>query len=146
MLWIPDVYSGSRIRNFFHPGSRVKKISDPDQHPDPQSKRSRIQISIRIKDFKYFKPKKFSKLWEIWSGMFIPNRHLYFLPIRDPGSRGKRDTGSRSSILGWIPIRIQYESGSRGFDDQNLENLQLKKQILIKNFSLPIPRPLYRTP
>ncbi len=33
------------------------------------------------------------------------------------------ESGSGSSILGWIPIRIQ------GFDDQKLEKLQLKKNL-----------------
>ncbi len=45
--------------NFSHPGSR-----------------------IREKEFKYFNPKKFSKLSEIWSGLFVPDP--VFLPSRIP--------------------------------------------------------------
>ncbi len=57
-------------------------------------KDSESRIRIRITEFKHFNPKKFSKLSEIWSGMFIPRsrsriRILDFLPIPDPGSRVK---------------------------------------------------------
>ncbi len=61
----------SRIRNFFHPGSR---------------KDSQTQKIV-------------SKLSEIWSGMFILILDLDFLPIPNPGSRGqKKGTGSRIRI------------------------------------------------
>jgi hypothetical protein len=53
-------------------------------------------------------------------------------------------SGSGSSILGWIPIRIRIQSGAKGFDDQIFKKvLQLKKITfyLIKNYNLPIPRP-----
>ncbi len=36
-----------------------------------------------------------SKLWKIWSGMFIPDPDADYLPIPDPGSRGQKGTGSR---------------------------------------------------
>jgi len=57
VLRIRDVYPGARIpdRTFFHPGSELS----PSR--------------IRIKEFKYFNPKK----WFLNSGLFIP----------DPGSR-----------------------------------------------------------
>ncbi len=46
------------------------------------------------------------------------------------------ESGSVSSMLGWIPIRIQ--SGSRGFDDQKLKIiLQI---FLDQNYNIPIPR------
>jgi hypothetical protein len=57
VLRIRDVFRGSE---FFHPGSRVKKIPDPDPH----------------QKFKYFNPKK--------SGLFNPDP--VFLPIPEPGS------------------------------------------------------------
>ncbi len=49
-------------------------------------------------------------------------------------------SGSRYSILGWIPIRIQ------GFDDQKLKKLQLKKIYIfvIKNCNLLGLRPVVR--
>ncbi len=53
---------------FFHPGSRVKKIPDP---------------AISVKE-SIFNPKIVSKLSEIWSGMFTPDPDLDFLPIPDP--------------------------------------------------------------
>ncbi len=52
---------------------------------------------IRIKEFKYFKPKIVTKLSEIWSRLFIPDPDPGFLPILDPGSRGKKGTGSQIS-------------------------------------------------
>ncbi len=53
-------------------------------------------------------------------------------------------SGSGSSILGWIPIRIQ------GFDDQKLKKIYGGKKVLKKFGSktignLPIPRPPQRT-
>jgi hypothetical protein len=65
----------------FHPASRVKKIWIPD--PDP---RQRLGI---------FDPKIVSKFSVIWSGKFIPDPHLDFLPIPDPGSKDEKGTGSR---------------------------------------------------
>ncbi len=69
-------------QNFFHAGSEFF----PCWIPVSGSKRSRIQI--RIEEFKYFNPKIGSKLLEIWSGLFIPDRipnpNLDFCP---PGSR-----------------------------------------------------------
>jgi hypothetical protein len=57
-------------------------------------------------------------------------------------------SGSRSSILCWIPVRIwiQYGSGSNpypGLNDQKFKKkLQLKNFLFwIKNYNLPIPRP-----
>ncbi len=75
-MFIPDP-------TFFHPGSR-----------------------IRIKEFKYFNPKKtkkmVSKLEKIWSGLFIPDPDADFLPIPDPGSRGQKGTGSRIRICNTV--------------------------------------------
>ncbi len=49
-------------------------------------------------------------------------------------------SGSGSSILGWIPIRIQ--SGSRVLMTINWKNLQMgKKNFLITKYNLSIPRP-----
>ncbi len=45
----------------------------------------------------FFQPHKIvSKLWEIWSGLFIPDPNsLIFLPIPDPESSAQKGTGFR---------------------------------------------------
>ncbi len=81
--------SGSK---FSHPGSRVKKISDP-------------LSESASKNFRYFLPKKIvSKLSEVWSGMFIPDlgsRILIFYSSRitDRGVKKAPDIGSGSATL-----------------------------------------------
>jgi hypothetical protein len=90
VLRIRDVYPGSRIPIFSIPDPGSKRF------PDPGSE------SLSAKELKYFNPSNFCKLSDIWSGMFIPDPDLYFLPIPDPRSRGQKGTGSRSQI------RIRY--------------------------------------
>jgi hypothetical protein len=56
------------------------------------------------------------------------------------------ESGSGSSILGWIPIRIQ--SGSRVLMTKNCKKFTAGKKInflRIKNYNLPSPRPPKRT-
>jgi hypothetical protein len=72
VLRFRDVYLGS---DFFHPGSRIQGQKD-------------LGSRIRIKELKFSNPKIVSKLSKIWSGMFIPDPDLDFLPIPDPGSSG----------------------------------------------------------
>ncbi len=81
--WIPvgettvvDPGCLSRIRNFFL--SRIQGQKD-------------FRIRIRIKELQYFNLKIVSKLSEIWSGMFIPDPDLFFLPIPDPGIKKAPD-------------------------------------------------------
>jgi hypothetical protein len=92
------LYSVLRIRDFY-PGSRIRLFSIPD----PRSR-------IRIKEFKYFNPKKCflssrkddpgcSSRTRIpdpdpGSGtrIMIPDSDSDFLPIPDPGSRGQKGT------------------------------------------------------
>jgi len=62
----PGLLSRNSDPNFFHPGSRVKKI--------PGSR-----IRIHIKELKYLTKK--------WSKIFIPVPDLDFLPIPDPRSQ-----------------------------------------------------------
>jgi len=53
------------------------------------------------------------------------------------------ESGSGSSILGWILIRIRIQSGSRVSMTKNLKKLQLKKKFdifFLKNCNLLIPR------
>jgi len=62
---------------------------------------------IRIKEFKYFNPKKWllsSRKYDSGCSSRIPI--LNFLPIPDPGSRGKKGTGFR--IRSTALIQIQY--------------------------------------
>jgi len=84
---------------FFHPGSRVKKIPDPG-------------IGSASKNlFYYFFPKILSKLWEIWSEIFLPDPDLDFYLSRIPDFRVKKapDPGSATlfsniiwlSYVGW---------------------------------------------
>jgi hypothetical protein len=69
---------------------RIRIFSIPDKKiPDPGSASQNLGI---------FTQKIDSKLSEIWSGMFIPDPDLDFLPIPDPGSRGQKGTGSRIRI------------------------------------------------
>jgi hypothetical protein len=68
VLRVRDVYPGSEL---LHSGTRVKKIPDPGTGSASKNLRNRI----RIKEFKY------------------PD--LDILPIPDPGSDGKKGTGSR---------------------------------------------------
>jgi hypothetical protein len=95
VLWIPDVYSRYRIQIVFHPRSEMFSIPDPKCFPsriqsqyDLGSRSPSASKSLRILNQKFF----------LNSGKYDPgcyNRDLYFLPIRDPGSRGKKDPGSR---------------------------------------------------
>jgi hypothetical protein len=73
-MFIPD-------SNFLHPGSEF------------------FPSRIRIKEFKYFKPKK----WFLSSRKYDPGssswtRILTFLSIPDPASRGQKGTGSQIRI------------------------------------------------
>ncbi len=81
------------------PGSDFfpSRISDPNcLHPGSR---------IRIKEFKYFNPKKMvSKIYKIWSGLFIPDPDADFLPISDPGVKKAPDPGSGSATL-LVPYR-----------------------------------------
>jgi hypothetical protein len=84
-MLIPDPGS-----EFFHPGSRVKKIQNPGS-------------GSASKNLKYFNPKIVSKLSQLCSGMFIPDRIriLIFYPSRipAPGVKKAPDTGSEFATL-----------------------------------------------
>ncbi len=68
----------------------LSRIPDPNfSIPDSWSKRSASNNPS------LFNPKIVSKLSEIWSGMFIPDPNLDFLPIPNPRSRAQKGTGSR---------------------------------------------------
>ncbi len=87
---IPDL-------TFFHPESRIRIVSIPD--PGSELFPSRI----RIKEFKYFNPKK----WFLSSRKYDPGCSSRirvpdpdFLPIPDPRSRGQKvpDPGSATLV------------------------------------------------
>jgi hypothetical protein len=76
VLRIRDVYPGSQILIFIHPGSRIQQ---------QQQKRGEnlvvISLSQFTKNYSTFYPKIVTKLSKIW--------------VWDPGSRGHKGTGSR---------------------------------------------------
>jgi hypothetical protein len=78
-MFIPDP-------NFFHHGSRVKKL------PDPGSASASKNLSILTQNI-------VSKLSEILSGMFVPDPDFDFLPIPDPVVKKASDPGSGSATL-----------------------------------------------
>ncbi len=78
MLRIRDVYPWS---GFFYPGFRIQIFFYPGS---------------ASKNFSILTQKIVSELSEIWSGLFIPDPD--FLPIPDPGSSGRKGTGSRIRI------------------------------------------------
>jgi hypothetical protein len=89
-MFVPDP-------TLFHPGSR-----------------------IRIKEFKYFNPKK-PKKWFISSRKYdpgcsyrIPDPDADFLPIPDPGVKKALDPGSGSATLidMWRPEIVAWQSCS----------------------------------
>ncbi len=68
--------------------------------PDPGSKRFPDTGSAPcIKNLSILNRKIVSKLSEIWSGMFILEPHLDFLPIPDPGVKKTPDPGYGSATL-----------------------------------------------
>jgi hypothetical protein len=92
----PVCLSGNLDPNFFP--SRIRIF--PFRIPDPGSKI--FPDRIRIKEFKYFKPKIVSKLLEIRSGMFIPDPGLDFLPILEPESEKAPHPGSRNRNTSYL--------------------------------------------
>ncbi len=97
MLRIRDVYPGS---DFF-----PSRIPDPNcLHPGSR---------IRIKEFKYFNPKKKQKKWFLSSNKYdpgcssrIPDPDADFLPIPDPGVKKAPDPGSGSATLHTWPKKL----------------------------------------
>jgi hypothetical protein len=70
--------------NFFQSVSRIQAQKD-----------SRIRIPI--KNLSILTQKIVSKLSEIWSGMFIPDPNVDFLPISDPGVKQAPDPGVKQA-------------------------------------------------
>ncbi len=81
---------------FFHPGSRT---------PDPNFFYLGSGSRIRIKEFKYCNPKKWfliSRKYDQGCSFRIPDLDPDFLSNPDPGSRGRKGTGSRIRIRNTI--------------------------------------------
>ncbi len=70
----------------------------------------------------------------------LPLFHLY--PYMQSCGSAFISSGSGSSILGWIPIRIRIQSGSRALMTKNWKKITAENFLFwIKNYNLPIPRP-----
>jgi hypothetical protein len=113
----PGCLSRNPDPTFFHPGSRIRTVSIPD----PGSR-------IRIKEFKYFNPKK-NKKWFLSSRKYdpgcssrIPDTDADFLPIQDPGVKKAPDPKSR--------IRIRNTG-----DEDNFRCKNTKKFIWLQIFN-----------
>jgi hypothetical protein len=113
-MFIPDL-------NFFHPGSRVKKI---------------LGSRIRIKIFKYFNQKIVLSSRKYDPGCFsrirIPDRDLDFLPILDPGSRGQKGTGSRIRVRNTVDnSALQREVKICEINDMATADLWRKGNVVV---------------
>ncbi len=121
-MWrIRDVYPGYLIRLLFHPGSR-----------------------IRIKEFKYFNPKKWflsSRKYDSGCSSRIPDPDPDFLPIPDPGSLildpgviKAPDPGSGSATLHLIIIRIIIRLSKKIFRIQRNRILRYGISTVVSEF------------
>ena len=111
-----------RQAQVYYIGKALLRIPDPGSNFFP----SRIPVPnclhpgsrIRIKEFKYFNPKKPKKClisfrkYDPGCSSRIPDPDADFLPIPDPGSRGQKGTGSR--------IRIRNTGHHSDADPQHL--------------------------
>ncbi len=131
MLRIRDVYPGSRILNFTHPGSR---IPDPKTVPKERDEKKfcyhtffcshkfhKIEYYVNFemlkkkfwpifKELLKFLPKIFSICSQIFGfGIRDPRSGIRKKPTPDPGSRGQKGTGSRIRIRNTGPnIVVHY--------------------------------------
>jgi hypothetical protein len=96
VLRIQDVYPGSRILIFTHPGSR---ISDPGSKNSIKERGEKKLVVIPFFVTTYFTKVKFffgkpSKIW-VWD----PGSGKKLFRIPDPGVKKTPDPGSRSATL-----------------------------------------------
>jgi len=88
-----------------HPGSWVKKIPDSGSWSWSWSASTSTSASAS-KNVSTLTQKIVSSLSDIWTGMFIPDPDLDFLPIPDPGVKKALDSGSGRRNTGWGSIYL----------------------------------------
>ncbi len=113
MLRIRDVYPGSRIQIFIHPGSG-SRIPDPGSRiPDLGSRIPDLGSRIQKHQLKNFLPKNLSLRSQKY-GFRIrdPRSGIREKPIPDPGSRGQKGTGSRIRIRNTDKMLMVFTVGS----------------------------------
>ncbi len=131
MLRIRDVYPGSRILIFTHPGYRItdpgSRIPDPKTVPKERDEKNFVIILFSVvtnftklntyyvifemlkkkfgpifKELLKFVRKKFSICYQIYGfGIRDPRSGIRENPIPDPGSRGQKGTGSATLAVGY---------------------------------------------
>jgi hypothetical protein len=111
VLRIRDVYPGSRIRVFSHPGSRIQKQQQKrgvkkfchtflcshkfhkiENHFSFEVLKKKIWANFQ-RIIELFTQKIVTKLSKIW--LWVPGSGKNLFRIPDPGSRGQKGTGSR---------------------------------------------------
>ncbi len=98
-MWrIRDVYPGSWILIFTHPGSRIS---------DPGSKNSTVPKERVKKNFQYA-----LKYMGLGSGIRDQGSGIRKKPIPDPGSRGLKGTGSRIRIRNTVLDSVISRNGA----------------------------------
>jgi hypothetical protein len=117
-MFIPDPGS-----DFFHPGSRIRIFPS----------------RIRIKEFKYFNPKKgFLSSRKYDPGCSSRIRILTFYPSRipDPGSRVQKGNGSRIRIVGrqliltlW-QVHVLHKASGKWYEMQDLHVTEILPQMI----------------
>ncbi len=118
---IRDVYSGSRIRVFSHPGSEFFSIPDPNLFPSRISEPNFFHPGSRIcvKEFKCFNPKK----WYLSSRKYDPScsSRIRILIFAKPRSWVKKalDPGSESATL--IEVKQICDTGLYGISDADAD-------------------------
>jgi hypothetical protein len=145
------------ILKFFSPVFVMHSISLhcilPQQHYQQYGQRMLPGLGNIVHNYQRLPPQEHSlvqrqrrhvlNLNEIYIPMRLTDRMLVEVALLLIGLTHIQGCGSAfissgSSILGWIPIRIQ------GFNDQKMDKNYSWKNIkffLIKNYNLPIPRP-----
>jgi hypothetical protein len=93
-LRIRDVYPGSRVLIFTHPGFR---ISDPGSKNSNKRSTKEKNLGQFSKNYRTFYQKIVKKLFKIWSWDPGSGKNLFRIP--DPGVKKAPDPGSGSATL-----------------------------------------------
>jgi hypothetical protein len=125
VLRIRDVYPGSRILIFTHPGSRIldprSRIPDPKTATKGRSEKFFLAIYFfchkfhKIQNYFIFELLKI-KIWaklqriiELLPKKLSLSSQKYELGIREPGSRGQKGTGSQIRICNTGSVIIIFK-------------------------------------